>query len=605
MLINCVNIKLTINLGALIYAKYFITNFAMKKIFFQFILLMVVISACEDSEKKQFEHAGGALVLAVNNEPTTLIAREVSDLYSSIVISQVLEGLVMLNPKTLKPEPSIASSWKISEDGLSYTFKIRDDVYFHDNPITGPNRKLTPEDVKYSIELACLKQMGKDPSNAYNSLYKGSLLGAKAFHDGESDHIEGVSIDDKTVTLTLLKKDNNFLDKLASITTAVVLEEAVENDQEALLVGTGPFVFDRYMDNKGNLKIILLKNNNYYLQDNKGNQLPYLDSVVFIVESKSLNQLDLFENGVTHLIDGLPPSRITSMLEASMDNFNVTPPRLLLRRKPLLATQYYHFNLMNETFKDVKVRQAINYAVDKEDIVRNIINNQAYSVGSAGIVPPAAFPGYDFKGVKKYGYAYDPEKAKKLLAEAGYPNGKGFPSIDLKFNIGSTHSAVADRFAKQMKENLNINVNIDGLSFEDRIRDQMYGKGDLFRTTWFADYYSPETFLLNAYGGTVPDAPEEPSIVNNARYVNPEFDRLFEKAQESEDIKERYKYFAEAEKIMMQDAPFIILWYEETIKIARSEVRNLHLNEMNLYSFRDVYFKEWTEEEYKALSKEE
>ena len=575
----------------------------MKKILVLSCTLFFALSSCENATKQQFEHAGGSLVLAINNEPTTLNASEVSDLYSAMVISQVLEGLVSLNPRTLMPEPCIAESWTISEDGLTYTFKIRDYIYFHDNPITGPDRKLTSEDIKFSIEHACQKRMGKDPSNAYNSLYKTALVGARDFHEGKTENVEGVIAEENTITLKLTKRDHSFLDKLASITTAIVLKEAVEKDQESLLVGTGPFVFDRYFEDNEQLKIILLKNNNYYLQDDKGNQLPYLDSVVFIVEGKSLRQLELFENGVIHLIDGLPPSRITSMLEASMDDFNATPPRLLLRRKPLLATQYYHFNLMNEVFEDVRVRQAINYAVDKDDIVRNIINNQAYSIGDGGVVPPAAFSGYNSKAVKEHGYTFNPEKARKLLADAGYPNGEGFPSITLKFNIGSTHSAVADRFAKQMKENLSINVNIDGVTFEDRIKDQMYGNGDLFRMTWFADYYSPETFLLNAYGGTVPGSPEEPSVVNNARYVNPAFDELFEKAQESNDIKERYRLFAEAEKIMMQDAPFIILWYEETIKIARSEVRNLFLNEMNLYSFRDVYFKEWTKEEYESLIK--
>jgi ABC-type oligopeptide transport system substrate-binding subunit len=173
----------------------------------------------------------------------------------------------------------------------------------------------------------------------------------------------------------------------------------------------------------------------------------------------------------------------------------------------------------------------------------------------------------------------------------------------LKFNLGTIHSAVADEFAKQMRKTLKINVNLDGMPFQNKIEDAMEAKGDLFRTSWYADYYSPESFLLNAYGGTVPETASEPSLINHSRYVNKDFDAAFEKAQSSTDIVDRYNHFAEAERILMKDAPFIILWYEETIKVAYSKVRNLALNEMNYYSFKDVYIKNWTKKEYENKSR--
>ena len=565
------------------------------------ILLTWVLFSCSTREGKQFEHAGGTLVFALSNEPTTLIARDVTDLYSAAVLNQCLEGLVSLDPKTLKPIPAIAKSWDVSEDGLEVTFTLRDDIYFHENSESSIGRKLTPEDVKYSVELACKKAEGKEPSTAYNFLYKSLLKGSEAFHNGETDEISGLKIGKNTVTFKLNKFDANFIDKLASVNAFIVLKEMVEANKEAKLIGTGPFTFEKYMDVDDQLCVVFKKNNNYYQTDAEGNKLPYLDSLVFIIEPKSLRQLEMFEEGRTQMIDGLPPSRITSMLEGRIEDFNSSPPKLMLKRKPLLATQYYHFNLTNELFKDVRVRKAINYAVDKEDILRNVLNNQAHGIGDAGVVPPMAFNGYKSEEIKKHGYTFNPEKAKKLLAEAGYPNGEGFPHINLKFNIGTIHSGVADRFAKHMKKYLNIIVNIDGLTFEDKLRDQMYAKGDIFRTSWYADYYSPETFLMNFHGASVPASINEPSLLNHARYQNPNFDKLFEKGKESRDLMERYKHFAEAEKIMMDDAPLIVLWYEETIKIAQSRVRNLNLNEMNYYSFRDVYLKDWTKEEYEAF----
>lgn len=576
----------------------------MMKYILLFILSIVLLTSCSKKEGKQFEHAGGTFRYAIANEPTTLEARKVNDLYSSSVLSQVLEGLVSLNPKTLEVQPCLAKDWSISDDGKKITFLLRDDAYFHVHEELGDNRKFTADDVKYSIELACSKKMGEEPSSAYSAIYKDVLIGAKDFHEGKSEEIAGLKIlNDYEIVLELEERDVNFINKLAQTTASIVAKEVVEAGKESDLIGTGPFVFDKYTENEGNVNIILKKNTNYYGRDAEGNQLPYLDSIVLIVESRSLRQLEMFENGETMMIEGLPPSRITSMLQGRMDDFNSTPPKLVLKRKPLLATQYYHFNLMKDEFKDVRVRKAFNYAVNREEIVQSILNNQAHSIGDAGIVPPAAFDGYNSEEVKKSGYTYNPIKARKLLAKAGYPNGEGFPSVNLKFNLGSIHSAVADEFSKQIKKTLNINVNMDGMPFEAKLNSQIKAEGDIFRTSWYADYFSPESFLLNAYGATVPENESEPSMMNHARYVNPDFDAAFERGQVATDVVEQYKHFSEADKILMEDAPFIILWYEETIKIALSKVRNLNLNEMNYYSFKNVYFKDWTKEEYEATLK--
>lgn len=567
------------------------------------ILLFGLLSACSVDEKQQFEHAGGTFTLALTNEPTTLEARKVTDIYSSAVINQVLEGLVSLNPKTLEVEPCLAKSWTISEDGKTITFELRDDVYFHDHEKLGDNRKFGAEDVIYSFELACTNKMGEEPSSAYTGIFKSALLGAEAFFNGETDHIEGLKAEGNKIIMELKNRDVNFINKLTQTTASIVSKELVEEGLETDLVGTGPFLFDKYTEKDDRINIILRKNPKYYGVDQEGNQLPYIDSLIFVIESRSLVQLEMFENNEIQLIEGLPPSRITSMLQGRIDDFNSTPPKLVLRRKPLLGVQYYHFNLLKEEFKDPRVRKAFNYAVNREEIVKNILMNQAYGKGNAGIVPPAAFKGYDSESIREVSYSYNPIKARELLAEAGYPNGEGFPAIDLKFNLGTIHSAVADEFAKQIKKTLNINVNLDGMPFQNKLQDQMAAKGDIFRTSWYADYYSPESFLMNAYGGTVPESRDEPSMMNHARYVNKAFDAAFEKAQSATDIVERYKHFAEAERILMEDAPFIILWYEETIKIAYTKLRNLALNEMNYYSFKDVYIKDWTEKEWEDKMK--
>ena len=568
-----------------------------------FLLIMAVLFSCSNGDsKKQFEYGGGTFNFAIANEPPTLLPRNVSDLYSAQLLNQIYEGLVTFNPVNLEVIPALAKSWTISEDGKTIQFELREDVYFHNHKNFSERVKLTPEDVVYSIELSCTPYNNEE-CVAYSTIYKGLLKGAEEFYNKESDHIEGVSIKGNAVILELVERDVNFINKLAQITAGIVSKKIVEAGLETDLIGTGPFKFVEYRTVDDLTNIILVRNDNYYEKDAQGNQLPYLDSLILKVESRSLRRLDMFENEETLLIDGLPPSRISMMLgEGKIEDFNSTPPKLLLIRKPLLSTQYYHFNLLLDEFKDVRVRRAFNYAINRDAIVKDILNNQAFSKGDGGIVPPAAFNGYNSKMVKEHSYSFNPKKAKALMAEAGYPNGEGFPNVNLKFNLGTIHSAVADEVAKQLKKVLNVNVNLDGLPFENRLKDQASANGQLFRTSWIADYYSPESFLVNGYSATVPEDDSKPSMTNYSRYRNPEFDAAFEKGRSSTDIVERYKHFAHAESILMDDSPFIILWYEETIKIVHSKVRNLHLNEMNHYSFKDVYIKEWTKEEWEERS---
>jgi ABC-type oligopeptide transport system substrate-binding subunit len=386
---------------------------------------------------------------------------------------------------------------------------------------------------------------------------------------------------------------------LANVNSAIVSKRIVESGNESDVVGTGPFLYSKY---KGGdqASLVLIKNQDYYLKDTKGNALPYLDSLEFIFQSRKLKQLEMFETGQINLILGLPTSRITRMLEGRIEDFNSKPPKLILANNPKLETNYYFFNLQDERFKDPKVRKAFSYAVDKQLIGREILRNQYYDIGDYGMTPPIskAIKGYDFKSIKQAGYSFDPVKARQLLAEAGYPNGEGFGSVELRYNINDTHSAVADEFSKQIAKVLNINVNIDGSTFEQLIEDGEYGNGDIFRLGWSADYPSPESFLVNYYGKNVPDDPNEPSRVNKSRYKNPVFDEFFERATGTKKKSDQLKYFEKAELALLQDPPFIPLWYTGDIGITNSYIRNFHFNALNYMDFTYVYIKEWTEAEY-------
>lgn len=575
------------------------------KRFFIFLISLFFIFSCSQDNRQQFEFSGGTLTMALENQPSTYIPRQVLDYYSASVLHQISEGLVSFDSQNLKIQPMISHSWRVSDDGKSYQFKIRKDVKFHPHKVfkNEKDRLLTIEDIIYSFELACSPDKNNAPSPSYSLIFKDLVKGAEDFYLKKEKSISGLSYEDDILTIDLLYEDKNFLNKMANITTFISSKKVIESGNETDKIGTGPFLFSEFIDDEVP-KIILLRNKDYYKNDDEGNALPYLDSLIFAFQSRKLEQLNMFENGEIDLIIGLPTSRITRMLEGRIQDFNVNgnkPPELVLENNPLLESQFYYFNMEDERFKNPLVRKAFNYAINKEDIGREILRNQYYEIGKYGIIPPVrnALRGYDFKGVEKVGYSYNPELAQKLLAEAGYPGGEGFGSVNLRYSINDIHSAVADEFSKQIFRVLGINVNIDGSSFDQLNEDGANGNGDIFRLGWAADYPSPESFLMNFYGGYVPDSINEPSPLNKSRYNNFLFDEFIDRAKSSEKKSEQMSNFSKAEIELLKDPPMIPLWYSGDIQITQSYIRNLHFNALNYFDFRKVYIKEWTLEEYK------
>lgn len=571
------------------------------------LFLIFILAACSGKDVKQFEHAGGTITMALDNSPSTYIPRLAGDYYSATVLYQITEGLVAMDPKTTKIIPRIASEWTVSEDGKTYTFTIRENILFHPHEVFGSDeeRTLTVDDIIKTFEVGCTADDRGIAPSTYSMVCQSNVKGADEFFEKKAKNISGIRADGNKVVFELVSEDHNFLYKLANINAAIVSKKIIEADKEADVIGTGPFKYHKEVQGEPG-SLILLKNEDYYMKDDKGNALPYLDSLVFIFQSRKMEQLDMFEEGQIDFIKGLPTSRITRMLEGRIEDFNSKPPKLILENNPLLETNYYFFNMNDERFKDPRVRKAFSYAIDKEVIGREILRNQFYDLGYYGITPPVAkaLKGYDFKSVRKAGYDYDPEMARKLLAEAGYPNGKGFGTVSLRYNINDIHSAVADEFAKQIFNTLGINVNIDGSTFEKLIEDEEMGNGDIFRLGWTADFPSPETFLVNFYGKSVPSSPNVPSMINKSRYKNPLFDQFYEKAINSENLSDQIANFAKAEVELMKDPPMIPLWYSGDIEITNSYIRNFYFNALNYMDFTYVYRKEWTEEEYKASHSE-
>jgi peptide/nickel transport system substrate-binding protein len=537
---------------------------------------------------------GGILHLNETERFHTLYPYSLTDIISFNLAAQVYEGLVKFNPQNVTElKPSLAESWKVDESGTVYTFNLKKGIHFQDDACfpEGKGRELTAADVLYSFELLCTQS----PDNQlFNGTFRDRVKGANEYYAASASGkpsmgIAGVkALDDHTIQITLTSPSASFLYILASPGCFVVAKEGIEKYGNKLKFGTGPFMIPN-ADNKAE-KIYMVKNKNYHGVDSLGNKLPFLDSIVVSFLPTKSKELEAFKNSELDMVFGLPSESVSEMVEQQIKDFREKPVKYLLDRTPELATQYYEFNMTRPPFNNVKVRQAFSYAINRERIIENVLNSEAYGPGIYGICPQSLV-GYDVTQIK--GYRYDPEMARKLLAEAGYPDGKGFPTITIEVNSGGAkNSKVVEEVKNQLENTLKINVLYNVVPFTQKLEDERYARAaDIFRTSWIADYPSPENFLFVMYGKTVPDSLTKPSYPNVPRYKNEEFDRYFEAGKSAQKREEAYANFLKAEQVMMNDAPLLILWHDENLKLAQSYVKNFHFNQMNYRSFSEVYLK--------------
>ncbi|HTL81803.1 MAG TPA: peptide ABC transporter substrate-binding protein [Bacteroidia bacterium] len=585
----------------------------MRRILFFLPVLMIVASCNNDNpadntpkEGKGGRVYGGTLKFNETDKFQTLFPTLITDAISSHIATQIYEGLVKFDPRTLKVVPSIASTWDIDTSGTIYTFHLRKDVKFQDDPCftDGKGRLVTADDVLYSLELLC-KNDGMNQN--FGSTFKGRVVGANEFYDAGANakpgSIEGIKkIDAQTVQIKLVAPQISFLYIMANPSASVVPKEAVDKYGDKMHVGTGPFTLATIANDSST--VVLVRNNNYYAQDSFGNQLPFLDSIkVSFIDNKKA-ELDLFQQNQLDFVWGLSAEAVKTFVPQVISEFEQKPPKFLLDHSSEFVTQIYSFNTTKPPFDNLKVRQAFSYAIDRSYIVDEVLAGEAYGPGVNGICPPA-LPGYkggDVKGYEQQKESADDNKkqkeadrelAKKLLAEAGYPGGKNFPSVKLVLNSGgSRYTRVAEEIQNELRDVLGVNIEIANVSFQQKLNDEKYGRADIFRSAWVADYPSAESFLSLFYGADVPDSLSSPSFPNTSRYKNPEFDRLYDLGRGAKTIEQSNSYFLQAEQLMMQDAPAIILWYDENYRLTQYRVKNFFTNPMRMLDFSQVYLKD-------------
>jgi oligopeptide transport system substrate-binding protein len=575
----------------------------MKKIFIPLVasVLTLSLASCSDDTKDSHSGAegkggvymGGVMRLNEVEAFKSLNPIAVNEIVGFHIGGQLFEGLVKFDQNDLSIIPAIARSWESNADQTEWTFHIRQGVKFHADACfaDGKGRELKASDVKYCFDKLCTA----DPNNAqFDVTFKDRVVGAneafEASKTGKALNVSGIKVvNDTTLTITLKTPFAGFLNIMAMPGCWIYPKEAADKyalDLRIHPVGTGPFYLETLKEGE---VLIMKKNQDYYGVDKDGNRLPYLDGLkyTFIREKKA--EILEFKSGNLDMVYRLPVEIVPEIL-GDLEHAKDRKTEFQILNSTAFNTNYLGFNTASDVFSKKEVRLAFNFAIDRHKIADFTLQGEG-NAGDYGIVPYVeAFEkdGYDFKGLK--GYTLDVAKAKDYLKKAGYPDGKGFPKLTLQINSGGGNNIlIAEVVQKMLKENLNVDIEINTVPFAEHIEQVTSGKVDFFRFAWIADYPDPETFLTIFYGQHVPANATEKSFINYTRFKNARFDSLFAASFTEPDKAKRYAMLSKAEQVLLDEAPFMPIFYDENYRLEQLNVRNFPENAMNYMDLSVVY----------------
>ncbi len=567
------------------------------------VLLLLAVSGCTEPGKPEgtFRAAaggkqyGGIYRSNETGELSSLDPVRINDVTSSHVALNIYDNLVAFDAE-LNLQPELATSFDISEDGLHYTYHLRTDVWFHDDPCFpgGKGRQLTAHDVKFSLTRVCDARTGTKNAAYFLGKVKGARdyneATRRAIESGEQPSIGSVAgfvvVNDSTFRIDLEQAFAPFENYPALTSMGIHPPEAVAKygaDFSQHPVGTGPFRFVQWTPDRS---LTLERNPRYWARDEHGNRLPFLDGVRFSFIKDDKLQLLEFVGGKLE-----ESYRVPNEFFADIVDENKQPKgkyaRFKLLHVPALSTQYYGFLNTSEVFKDARVRRAFNHAVDRRRIIRYVLHGQAAGPAEHGIVP-SSMPGYAQDSVQ--GYRFDPDQARRELAEAGFPNGKGFPEVTLQLNSGGGRNVqIAEAIQGMLKEHLNVSVRLMQVEFAQHLEKIDAGEAPFYRLGWVADYPDPETFLQLFYGKLVPKHGGI-SPINSVRFMDPEFDRLFEQAITTTDRAQRMRLYRKADQYAMDHAPMLLIIHDEDYRWLQPYVRDYPNNAMDRLRLHGVWF---------------
>jgi len=528
------------------------------------MLGMLAFSGCgprknlaEKGIDTQTLHVGNAV------EPVDLDPHAISGVAEIRILSALFEGLVGQDPHDLSPIPGMAESWDISDDGLTYTFHLREDARWSDgNP-------LGAEDFAFAYERILSPDMA-----APNASLLFTLRNAQAFNQGKTsfDQVGVQVIAAHTLQLTLAQATPYLLHLLSHPAWYPLPQQAIEQHGDRFapgnrwtrpgnLVSNGPF---QLTDWKVNQYVQVSANPLYW---DAGNVR--LSQIFFYPTESRDGEERSFLNGQLHITDALPVSKVKQYIDRRDP---------ALRIDPYLGTYYLQLNTRIQGLDDPRVRRALSLAIDREALVRTVL--QGAQEVAWQFTPPGT-PGYrgDYQGT------YDPDQARSLLAAAGYPDGKGFPQLSYLYNTSENHKLIAEALQQMWKVELGIDIQPYNQEYKVYMQSRTQGEFNILRSSWIGDYLDASTFLKVFESG---------SDHNYTGWNSSAYDQAITIAGSTLDSAKRNTAFDTAEAVLRTECPIIPIYHYNSIYLKNPAVQGYYPTLLNLHPWKFVYLESVT-----------
>lgn len=496
-------------------------------------------------------------------DPKTLDPALNAAVDGATVLSNAFEGLMRLDEND-KPIAGVAEKWQVSSDGLEYTFNLRKDAKWSDG------QPVKAKDFEYAWKRALNPDTAAE--YAYQLYY---LKNGEAYNNGKAkvDEVGVKAVDDSTLKVNLEYQTAYFLSLMAFPTYFPVRQDVVEKNAQGwatkpdTYISNGPFKMKEW---KPKDALVFVKNENYW-----NAKAVTLDTIEYKMIEEATSALATFRSGEIDIIEQPPAQETPQLLKDGTAKIY-----------PYLGTYFYCLNLSPnaekvdpaaaKALKDPKVRKALTLSINRQLIVDNVTKGgqvPAYSFVPKGILDSK---GKDFASKEYYKANGDIDEAKKLLAEAGYPDGKGLPKIVLSYNTNEAHQNIAQAVQDMWKKNLNIEVELRNEEWKVFQQTRNTKNYIIARHGWIADYVDPMTFL---------DMWTSKSGNNDAGYNNPKYDELITSAKKESDEAKRLDYLHQAEGVLMEDMPIIPIYYYSNVICSKEYVKNVRKSPLGFVFF--------------------
>ncbi len=519
--------------------------------------VVLLFFSCENDSKSNREH----LVFRYNEHKNIgsldpAFAKDNADIWA---VNQLFNGLVQMD-ENLNVQPCMAKDWTISEDALTYSFSLRNDVKFHKHHLFGKysTRIATAYDFEYSLNRLIDKQVASSGRWILNK-------------------VESFSAENDTLFKIQLKQPfPAFLGLLTMKYCSVVPKEIVEHygsDFRANPIGTGPFKFQRWEEN---VKLVFRKNDDYFENDSNGKQLPYLEAVAITFLPDKQSEFLQFIQGNLDFLNSLDASYQDDILTTTGELREKYTQSIDMIRGPYLNTEYLAFYMDSDSpeMQSKLLRQAVNYGFDRKKMMTYLRNG--IGIPANGGFIPKGLPGFN----ESIGFTYQPEKAKALISQYIIKTGNQNPEITI--TTTSNYLNFCEYIQRELQK-IGLLVNVDVIPAATLKDAKANGKLDMFRASWVADYPDAQNYLSLYYSENF--APNGP---NYTHFKNSQFDSWYTQSFTETNNKQRELLYTKMDSLVMKDTPIVPLYYDEVVRFTRKEISGLGNNPINLLELKKV-----------------